>query len=295
MVGKLKAHWWSPRRSLKTFGAEMKQHSAAWVRLSRPKSSLLSNYGDELNHILLAEVSGRSVDWAPLGKEDVVAVGSILVPYFTQGGVGLIWGSGLNQPSVSPEQAARVSERFLAVRGPRTRDALGLAADIPLGDPGLLVRNFGIQASPRRIPKLLIPHFTVYNSNAGRRKMKALASAGFTIAAPNLPVRQMLHHIASSDFVASSGMHGMILSHALGRPVQLISFAETVDPEPGYKYGDYLASVNLHTEVISFTEVLANGKARDALISRAIENTEAVSVAIDELNTGLLAASRALR
>jgi pyruvyltransferase len=181
------------------------------------------------------------------------------------------------------------------VRGPRTRDALRLSAEMPLGDPGLLVRNFGIHASARRIPKLLIPHFTVYNSAGGRRKIAELASAGFTIADPTVPVRRMLNLIASSDFVASSGMHGMILSHALRRPVQLISFAEKVDPEPGYKYGDYLASVKLRANVISFTGLLAPGTLRDQIIAMADADTESVSDTIDELNAGLLAVSKPLK
>ncbi len=90
-------------------------------------------------------------------------------------------------------------------------------------------------------------------------------------------------------------MHGMILSHALSRPVQLISFAEQVDAVPGYKYGDYLASVQLEVKVISFTELLEPGKRANTITFQALQDTESVSAAIDELNSGLLRASLPLR
>lgn len=293
MTTDLNAYWWSPRRSPRVLAAEVRAHGSAWLRLLNPPSRAFTNYGDELTGLVLSETFGRSVRWAPLGREDVAAIGSILVPYFANGGRGLIWGSGLNQPIVTPDRAARVRERFLAVRGPRTRAALGLDGAVQLGDPGLVVRTLRPR-SPRRSGKVLIPHFTVYRTAQGRRKISELVAAGYRVAEPTLDPAVMIDTIGSAESVVSSGMHGVILSHSLGTPASLISFADEVPAEPAFKYLDYHDSVGLDARISSWSDFLDDSRAA-AEIDRARQDIELVSPTIDSLVEGLLAAARPLR
>lgn len=293
MTTDLNAYWWSPRRSPRVLAAELRAHGPAWARLLRPAGRAFTNYGDELTELVLTETFGRRVRWAPLGREDVAAIGSILVPYFSSGGRGLIWGSGLNQPVVAPERAAEIRERFLAVRGPRTRAALGLEDSVQLGDPGLVIRTLRPRAA-RRAGKVLIPHFTVYRTAAGRRKISELVAAGYRVAEPTLDPSAMIDTIRSAESVVSSGMHGVILSHGLGTPASLISFADEVPAQPAFKYLDYHDSVGLDARILSWSAFLDDGRS-SAEIESARRDIEEVSPRIDALVEGLLEAGRPLR
>lgn len=293
MTKDLEAFWWSPRRSPRVLASEIRAHGHAWARLLRPASRAFSNYGDELTQLVLQETFARRVRWAPLGREDVVAIGSILVPYFTSGGQGVIWGSGLNKPIVPIERASEIRDRFLAVRGPSTSAALGLDESVPLGDPGLIVRALR-PATGRRSGKLLIPHFTVYSSPAGRRKMSELVAAGYRVAEPTLSPDSMLDAIRSAETVVSSGMHGVILSHSLGTPASLISFADQVPLRPDFKYLDYHESVGLNARITSWKAFL-NAETAKSESQRAHDEIEAISSTIDKLIEGLLLAGRPLR
>lgn len=289
----LNAYWWSPRRSPRVLAAEVRSHGAAWARLLRPARRGFTNYGDELTGLVLSETFGRRVRWSPLGREDVAAIGSILVPYFASGGRGLIWGSGLNEPVVPPEKAAAVRERFLAVRGPRTRSALGLDESTPLGDPGLVVRTLRPRAT-RRSGKVVIPHFTVYRTPAGRKRISALVAGGYRVAEPTLDPATMLETISTAESVVSSGMHGVILSHSLGTPASLISFADALPTAPAFKYLDYYDSVGLEARISSWSDFL-QGSRPSAELELARRDIEIVSPRIDTLVESLLAAGRPLR
>jgi hypothetical protein len=49
-------------------------------------------------------------------------------------------------------------------------------------------------------------------------------------------------HIQRAEFVITSSLHGLIFSHALGRPAVLIA---PLTAEPEFKYRDYFASVGM--------------------------------------------------
>lgn len=131
---------------------------------------------------------------------------------------------------------------ILAVRGPRTRDALSLPADLPLGDPGLLVSRQAARAA-RPEGMVVIPHFTQWNTPIGRRQIAEAMRAGFDVVEPSLSPRHVLRRIAQAAFVGSASLHGVVLAHALGVPAQLVR--DTGTREPLWKYEDYFASLDL--------------------------------------------------
>ena len=116
----------------------------------------LQNFGDYLTELFLAEMLAL-----PRCPADAFhLIGSVIHEprlYRTLGEVGAdpatakvaFWGCGLR--SETPLSAvARERCVFLGVRGPLTRDVLGLPADTVLGDPGLLLPL--LQPAPRQRP-----------------------------------------------------------------------------------------------------------------------------------------------
>ncbi|AZZ51152.1 hypothetical protein C1I64_03240 [Rathayibacter festucae DSM 15932] len=162
-----------------------------------------------------------------------------------------------------------------------------------LGDPGLVVRSLR-PVTGRREGKVLIPHFTVYRSAAGRRRISELVAAGYSVAEPTLEPEKMIDLIRSAESVVSSGMHGVILSHSLRTPASLISFADEVPAKPAFKYLDYHDSVGLDARISSWSTFIDRSLAV-VEIERARQDIEDVSPKIDSLVEGLLVAGRPLR
>lgn len=287
------AFWWSPRRCGRTMLREVRRHGGSWSRLLNPAARAFTNHGDELSALVLREATGRPVRWAPLGREDVVAIGSLLALYLAEGGVGRIWGSGSHTPDLDPGAAAAVSERVLAVRGPRARRALGLSSDVQLGDPGLVVRAFQPRAA-RRSGTVFIPHFTTYGDAGERRRIAAIRATGALVVPPTLAPEDMLAVIAGADHVVSAGMHGVILAHALRTPATLVSLKDPVPASPAFKYHDYFESVGLAPRLVPWQSVVDPASLRLEREAAAAD-TAAVDRAVDGLVEGLLAAASPLR
>lgn len=246
-----------------------------------------TNFGDELSPLVLEAVTGRRIAWAPLGREDVVAVGSVIAAYLAGNGRGLVWGSGLNRPLEDLGLKPPVDDvRFIAVRGPMSRSELRLDAGVPVGDPGLLANQLVLDRPARSSGAAVIPHFTVYNRRTGRERIRVLKERGYRILAPNTEPREMLRAILSVDRVYSSGLHGVILAHSMDRPGRLIDFGD--DPKPAsYKYLDYYASVGAQRpDVAGWRDLLGKGTSQS--------DASGMGAELDELRPGIERAQAAL-
>lgn len=293
MTAALRAFWWSPRRDSRTMLSELRHNGSAWARLALPLSRAGTNHGDELAALVLEEATGRPVQWAPLGREEVVAIGSIVVPYLRHGGTGLIWGTGVHTSEISGPDAARIRDRVLAIRGPRARAALRLADETPLGDPGLIVRAVPRNACARA-GTVLVTHFLSYRTAGERARIRAARAAGIRVLPPTLAPRDMIDEIASADHVLSAGMHGVILAHALRTPATLVSLRDPHPATVAFKYHDYLDSVGLPARAAAWSRAV-DPVERRALLDRAAADVERIDAPIDRLVDGLLAAAAPLR
>ena len=289
----LDVYWWSPRHSARTFAGEVKEHGVAWARLASPIRRAFTNFGDELNEQLMAEITGRRIRWAPLGREDVVAVGSVLVPYLTRGGKGLIWGSGINRDASAAEVSRLDPARVLALRGPKTIATLGVSADTPQGDPGLLVRALQTRPIERR-GRIVIPHFTVFQRSESRARLRELARGGYDVVLPTSTPDEMMRRILGAQEVATTGMHGLILSHALRTPARLVTLADPPSGSPAFKYQDYFASVRLAPHLVPARDLLEGDGVR-VQAEEARKDLAQVDGRIDELINGLLASVKPLK
>jgi pyruvyltransferase len=290
----LTAYWWSPVRSAHSLGSELRSHPAGWARLMASSRRLPTNFGDELTPYALEIVTGRRIRWAPVHRADVVAVGSIVERYLRTGGRAQVWGSGLRQGAVEPNLLERSQpERFLAVRGPRTRQAMGLPENLPLGDPGLVVADYGRATKARRNGIVLIPHFRTFMSQHGLGRLTAARSAGARVVPPTASPLEVLAAIRSADLVLTSSLHGLILSDATATRVILVSTTPEGHDEPDFKFVDYGESVGCVIQKVLLESALC-ARSDSQLWETAQYRASTVAGVIPRIIDGLLVAGAVL-
>ena len=192
------------------------------------------NFGDLITPYLLS-----SYGYTPLlaTKESacLVATGSLIqiLPYEFS---GTILGTGLIAHRNHPLPFAR----FLAVRGPKTRDCLGLDAELPLGDPALLVGRF-VKSKSTIHEVGLIPHY-VDKKDPGVARLKRFFGEDAIIIDVMKDPRDVFSKISRCKFVFSSSLHGIIVAQSLGIRAAWVKFSNKVTGD-GFKFLDYSESV----------------------------------------------------
>jgi glycosyltransferase involved in cell wall biosynthesis len=132
----------------------------------------------------------------------------------------VFWGCGIREPgSLRPDLISAVE--ILAVRGPITASDLRLGANVPMGDPALLLPAF---YKPRRNAAfagkvVCVPHF-----NDDRSDAAILAASGCdAVLRPAIrrniaAIHSFIDAITSARFVLAGAMHAAISAAAYGVP-----------------------------------------------------------------------------
>ena len=164
-------------------------------------------------------------------------------------GVVAFWGCGKRDATPLPARTQSMC-RFFGVRGPLTRDALGLPADTVLGDPGLLAP---LMHTPAPAPdtagrSICIPHFDDTKSDA---ELLAISGAD-RVLRPAVPadeasLRLILDRIAAARFVLTASLHGAIVACAYGRP---FAFWDNGHIDVVFKWQDFAASIGVPCEFV---------------------------------------------
>jgi len=217
------------------------------------------NFGDFLSILFVERL------FMPVGVpgQSCRLVGSVLADFIIRDTPGatpshpvVFWGCGLrDETSLTPQW--RASAKILAVRGPLSHAALALDAQIPMGDPALLLPAV---YQPTKSPAfagraLCIPHFHDRRPDAD---LRAQAGADVVLR-PNLPndrlaLLAMIDAIASADFVLSASLHGAIVAAAFG-----VKFAywDNGHLDLPFKWADFAASVQMPC---CFATTVADGR-----------------------------------
>jgi hypothetical protein len=206
---------------------------AFWCRIpSRP------NFGDALTPWLIHRITGRHPRFVPPGdsREKFFVSGSIME--YTQA-CCTVWGSGIlaRHDPISP------AAKLLAVRGPLTRArARQCGADCPevYGDPALLLPRLYRPAVKEGRGAGLVAHF----SDSVRLALLPRDTRRLRLIDVQDPIETVIDGIVSSEFVASSSLHGLIVSHAYGIPAVWVQFRPLPGGD-GSKFADYFLSVGL--------------------------------------------------
>ncbi|GAS93709.1 ExoV-like protein [Mycolicibacterium canariasense] len=233
---------------------------------------------------------GYDVTWAPLDSAELTGIGSVLDLYMwaRKRTSSVVWGSGL-RTSPTPEIRDAVLgsvASFVAVRGPKTRDALGLPESTTLGDPGLLAPALVEGLALRRgTHPVIVPHYRVWANPQSRADLKALASDGCRVIVPSEHPIRVVRGIAEAGIVYSSSLHGLIVADALGVPAALLRFEGTaLSGEPEFKYADYFASVRSDPSWVGTRQIASAPK---VLLDQIEQDSEARQRAAAALRSGL--------
>jgi pyruvyltransferase len=224
---------------------------AFWCRTpSRP------NFGDALTPWLIRRLSGRHPRFVPPShrREKFFVTGSIVSLARAN---CIVWGCGIMDAKdrVCPEA------HLLAVRGPLTRRrALACGVDCPeiYGDPALLLPRLFVPPQAARRGPSLTPHF----SDLPRLDAARLATSGLRVIDLQSPIEIVIAQICQSEWVMSSSLHGLIVSHAYGIPAVWIKFRDLPSGD-GSKFRDYYASIGI--------EGIEPMPVHDGINTRAIE------------------------
>lgn len=203
----------------------------------------LENYGDLLSLFIVEKLSGREVVWTKpyrgrlFWKRNKVLLGAGSIIQFARKG-SVVWGSGI----ISREDPIH-SARFLAVRGPLTRERVlnsGFECPKVYGDPGLLLPVL-YPVEPLKSGLVgLVPHYVDYkralawNTEDQMKVIPLLTSS----------VQSTTREICGCELVLSSSLHGLIIAHAYSIPAVWIRLSDNLFGDD-VKFEDYFRSVGL--------------------------------------------------
>lgn len=286
---KLDLFWWSPMRYPRLAYTELTSGAAMWLRLAMETRRPFLNFGDELNPLVVREVTGREIRWVPPRRAELIAIGSIIELFTFHGAGAMVWGTGLRQEPSSQETAEISSSlgRIVAVRGPKTRDGLGADAGTPLGDPGVFApRLVSAKRTKGERRVVVLPHFRTHGVAGGRDVLNECRRRGWQVVPATTEPIAVIEAIRDASLVLTSSLHGLIVAHAMGSPVVLVDFFEGDSGELDFKYEDYLASVGVSEAWVSMTAILAMPSLHPLIEAREGEVAD-VMLACSELARGL--------
>ena len=182
-------------------------------------------------------------------RRDLKALG---IPADT--GLVAFWGCGLRDAQPLSPWAMKHA-RFFGVRGPLSRDGLGLPQDTVLGDPGLLVPL--LHSVPRRRRGVLcIVHMLDPKPDAEiQRETGADRVVRAAIPGNQAALCSFLEMIANASFVLSGALHGAIVACAYSVP---FAYYDSGYVDVPFKWHDFAASVGIPCR---FAKTASEGRA----------------------------------
>lgn len=204
------------------------------------------NFGDYLSPLIVEMAARKPVEYAPIHKADMMAIGSImnreqkakrfLVPRCLH-----VWGSGTD----APERAYSARHHYHAVRGRLTREQIEGGESrqgVALGDPGLLADRWweGRPKPAKRFALGFIPH---YVDQTAPIVEQVGVLPGVKVIDVYWPVEEVLKAIQECHLIVSSSMHGLIVSDAFGVPNRRIAISRGMISD--YKFADYYSAFGI--------------------------------------------------
>jgi pyruvyltransferase len=152
----------------------------------------------------------------------------------------IIWGSGVVYPN---QKLSAIPLKVLAVRGPLTRKYLlsqGVNCPEVYGDPALLFPKYYKPKVHKKYKLGIIPHFRD-KGNSIVNKLK-FDSSVLLIDVQNIhPWQKFIDDINMCEHIASSSLHGIIISDAYNVPNVWIEFEGGESKQ--FAFHDYFQSV----------------------------------------------------
>ena len=218
--------------------------SKRYVIVSTSVRPLRYNWGDYVSVVLCGLVNSgnryipRRYTWNVFGKEDILCIGSIITWMTTPRSI--IWGSGIVYPN---KEISAIPKKVLAVRGPLTREYLikrGIACPEVYGDPALLFPRFYQPPKEKKYKLGIIPHFRDKENPLIGKYAKEKSVLIIDVQSVH-PWHKFIDDICSCEYIASSSLHGIIISDAYQVPNVWIELEG--GERKTFAFKDYLYSV----------------------------------------------------
>jgi pyruvyltransferase len=233
------------RETLRVFNNTNKTIVANWSNSFETKN----NWGDALNSMLINKISGKEV----IHVSKIINLG--FVPVYSVVGSTLdksskrnleIWGSGFKTETSNMK---RLPKKVHAVRGPLTRKRLielGVKCPTVYGDPALLCPEYFPPTSNIKKYNLgIIPHYV--DKDHPWLKIQKNQSDAVIIIDIQSGIQSVIDLVNSCKYIASSSLHGLILSDAFGIPSRWLRFSDKIIGG-SFKFLDYFLSVDRYEE-----------------------------------------------
>lgn len=252
-----------------------------------------SNWGDDLNMFFI-----------PLISKDIILPGAFLVEcwgyplpwlrnytkYKCIGSVfdtiyednTIVWGAGMIEKNKYPHMCPL---KILAVRGPLTyKQLVSKGYDCPevYGDPALLLPYYYKPRSHFKKYKIgIIPHYTDLH-----KEEVLLLSKNKDVLLINVfkykNWKCVIDQICSCEFIASSSLHGLIVSEAYNIPNLWVEFVSPIvgDISKRFKFHDFFLSQGLDRD---FPYVVTKETTKESLLSECIKYIKAPGLSLKPL------------
>ncbi|MBW2978215.1 polysaccharide pyruvyl transferase family protein [Candidatus Woesearchaeota archaeon] len=206
------------------------------------------NFGDLLNPLLIKKISGTTpINLYPIKdtidsnkiKEINLVIGSILQQDYSNFEKKVnIWGTGFIHNKWNPFLKPK---KVCAVRGPLTRKILlnsGINCPEIYGDPALLYPNYYKPKLKKKYKLGIVAHWSEKNSNLLENFKD---KEDVLIIDVQKRIKKIINQICKCELIASSSLHGLIISDAYKIPSTWVFFERKT--QPYFKYLDYFLSV----------------------------------------------------
>jgi pyruvyltransferase len=183
----------------------------------------VKNIGDTLTPILVEHFLNRPAEWKPEDfKGKLIGVGSII---FALRENDIVWGSGsmTDQPNPLPSGV-----KALALRGPKTRDLLGIKCDT-FGDPALLLPRIYSPVVEKTIEVGYIPHYVDLDNPKLEGKYVINVRDDW---------QTFVNNLLKCKKVISTSLHGIIIAEAYGIPARWEVWSDKIIGGE-FKFQDY--------------------------------------------------------
>ncbi len=240
------------------------------------------NFGDFLSPYIVSKLSGRSVRFVGSSKAKILAIGSIIK--FARKDT-LVWGSGISRRDVELDPDAR----YLAVRGPYTREAVlksGGRCEAVYGDPAIILPRLYQSDKVAVSGKIGL----VVHSNHKRVKFtlpNVIKQRDIEFNTPS-DIESFIDWMHTCEVVLSSAMHPHIVAIAYGIRTSLITFSgfEGLIPGDGVKFDDFYAGVDIEgrgcfvvrksSDFLEAAENAWSGAVPESTVDKLIESFEVI-------------------
>jgi len=193
----------------------------------------------------------------------------------------VVWGSGYREP-----YSTSYPEYVYSIRGKLSLSLLPKTLQdhyIAIGDPAFLLPLLYSPCVIKSKKLVIVPHFTDYEFFRTRYGDK------YTVVnVRSTDVEGIIDIILSAEYVLSSSLHGLIVSHAYGVPALWVkhNYVQSSD----FKYLDYFSSVDIRCKkgMVDFDECLRDDDSIDKLFNGHVEYSTVRQSKIREIQYELL-------